>query len=75
MAAQVALRRQQAQEELQVIYPAAGVSEGGLSVSRAPLSSAFDAFGPDTFRDGRSWFTKVCCICSNVNRISPFNIS
>ncbi|XP_016315152.1 doublesex- and mab-3-related transcription factor A1-like [Sinocyclocheilus anshuiensis] len=35
-----------------MIYPAAGASEAGLSVSRAPLSSAaFDAFSPDAFRD------------------------
>ncbi|XP_058638182.1 doublesex- and mab-3-related transcription factor A1-like [Onychostoma macrolepis] len=58
MAAQVALRRQQAQEELQMIYPAAGAPEGGLSVSRAPLSSAappaFDAFCSDAFRDEKN---------------------
>lgn len=51
MAAQVALRRQQAQEELQMIYPAPGATEGGVSVSRTPLSS-FDAFSPDAFKEG-----------------------
>ncbi|XP_067257341.1 doublesex- and mab-3-related transcription factor A1-like [Chanodichthys erythropterus] len=53
MAAQVALRRQQAQEELQMIYPAPGATEGGVSVSRTPLSS-FDAFSPDAFKEEKS---------------------
>uniref|UniRef100_A0A8C1P2P8 DM domain-containing protein n=1 Tax=Cyprinus carpio TaxID=7962 RepID=A0A8C1P2P8_CYPCA len=68
MAAQVALRRQQAQEELQMMYPAAGASEGGMSVSRATLSSAappaFDAFSPDA---------RFALSQKNLNKCSVFS--
>ncbi|XP_073669778.1 doublesex- and mab-3-related transcription factor A1-like [Paramisgurnus dabryanus] len=56
MAAQVALRRQQAQEELQMVYPATGATESGMSPSITPMSSsaspAFEAYSADTFKDG-----------------------
>lgn len=56
MAAQVALRRQQAQEELQMVYPATGATEGGMSPSRTLMNSsaspAFEAFSADSFKDG-----------------------
>ncbi|KAJ8008005.1 hypothetical protein DPEC_G00100240 [Dallia pectoralis] len=65
MAAQVALRRQQAQEEseareLQFMYPGTGVGETGLnlaspgvpgSANNAPKTSTYDVFGPDDQKD------------------------
>lgn len=65
MAAQVALRRQQAQEEseareLQFMYTGSGAGETGLtmasgvqrSVNTVPRISSYDVFGTDDQKDG-----------------------
>ncbi|XP_055070398.2 doublesex- and mab-3-related transcription factor A1 [Misgurnus anguillicaudatus] len=71
MAAQVALRRQQAQEELQMVYPAAGATESGMSPSRTSMSSsaspAFEVYSTDTFKDERP-LSKCSVFAGFMNR-------